>query len=73
MSLSIYQILLFFLHPGAGEHPRYLIGLNASNTIPIINYTSLKCIVATSIIKNRIQYKNQIPKTLEEFVEMHEP
>lgn len=57
----------------AGEHPHYLIAFNSSNTIPIINYTSLKCIVASTIIKNRIQYKNQIPKTLELFVQLHEP
>lgn len=57
----------------AGEHPHYLIAFNSSNTIPIINYTSLKCIVASTIIKNRIHYKNQIPKTLEEFVQLHEP
>lgn len=38
-----------------------------------MNYTSLKCIVASTIIKHRIQYKNQIPKTLEDFVQLHEP
>lgn len=36
-----------------------------------MNYTSLKCIAASSIIKNNIPYENQIPKTLEEFVQLH--
>ncbi|KAL3269583.1 hypothetical protein HHI36_008647 [Cryptolaemus montrouzieri] len=41
--------------------------------IQILNYISLKCLCATAICRNRIPYINQIPKTLEQFVHLHEP
>lgn len=53
------------------ERPLYLIAKNSNNTIPLMNYTTLKCIAASSIVKNNIPYENQIPKTLEEFVKLH--
>lgn len=56
----------------AAERPIYLIAINSYNIIPLMNYTSLKCMAASAIIKNKIQYKNEIPKTLEEFVQLHQ-
>lgn len=41
--------------------------------IPVGNYITLKCLCATVIISNKIYYSNQIPKTLENFVRLHEP
>ncbi|TMW43461.1 hypothetical protein DOY81_011460 [Sarcophaga bullata] len=55
------------------ERPYNLISLNSTNTIPLINYINLKCLAATVISKYRIPYRNQIPKSLENFVRDHEP
>lgn len=41
--------------------------------ISLINYTNLKCMCASLIIKEGIRYEGQIPKTLENFVKSHEP
>lgn len=41
--------------------------------ICVINYITLKCLCATQIVKRNISYVGQIPKTLENFVRMHEP
>lgn len=54
------------------DRPIDLIIGNAHN-IPLMNFTTLKCLSATTIVKYRIPYRNQIPKTLEEFVRNHEP
>ncbi|XP_037043236.1 protein fem-1 homolog CG6966 [Bradysia coprophila] len=48
------------------------ITMNATNIIPLINYTTLKCQAATVITKYKIPYRNQIPKTLEDFVKLHQ-
>ncbi|XP_076252370.1 ankyrin repeat protein mann-cup isoform X1 [Rhynchophorus ferrugineus] len=41
--------------------------------LSLINYTSLKCLCASLIVQNKIPYSGQIPKTLENFVKLHEP
>ncbi|RZC37495.1 Fe hyd lg C, Ank 2 and/or zf-C3HC4 3 domain containing protein [Asbolus verrucosus] len=41
--------------------------------VHILDYVNLKCLCANVISKFQIPYKNQIPKTLEYFVKLHEP
>ncbi|XP_050517602.1 protein fem-1 homolog CG6966 isoform X2 [Diabrotica virgifera virgifera] len=43
------------------------------SNINLLQYLSLKCVCATVIATNKIPYTNQIPKTLEQFVKLHEP
>lgn len=52
--------------------PLYLIKKNPNNPIHFLNYLSLTCLSATIIAKFKIPYKNQIPKSLEAFVKLHE-
>jgi hypothetical protein len=54
------------------DRPLDLIRNNNNNDIPLLNYTTLKCMAATIIARYRIPYRNQIPKTLENFVRIHE-
>lgn len=54
------------------ERPCNQIAKNTSNTIPLMNYITLKCLASTVIAKYRIPYRNQIPKSLEVFVRQHE-
>lgn len=56
----------------AGDCPSLLISMNPLNNIPLVNYTSLRCLAATVVCKYKIRYANQIPATLEEFVRFHE-
>lgn len=56
----------------AGDCPWLLISVNPFNNIPLINYSSLRCMAATVVCKHSIPYKGQIPKTLEMFVSFHE-
>ncbi|XP_018336887.1 protein fem-1 homolog C [Agrilus planipennis] len=44
-----------------------------TNDIPIFDYITLKCFCAREIAKYKINYKNQVPKTLERFIVQHEP
>lgn len=53
--------------------PLALIKSNPNNQIHFLNYLSLKCLSATIVAKFKIPYKNQIPKSLEAFVKLHEP
>lgn len=53
------------------DRPADYIAINPSSGIPLFNYTTLKCLATTTVVKYRIPYKNQIPKTLERFVEHH--
>lgn len=55
----------------SGERPMTLIANNSNNSIKLMKYSSLKCIAASAIIKYKVPYCDQIPKTLEEFVELH--
>lgn len=57
----------------ADEKPLFLLAINPMNMIPFMKYTSLKCLAATEIVKYKIPYKNQIPKTLEDYVRLHHP
>lgn len=45
---------------------------NNSSDIHVLNYITLKCLCATVIAKYKIAYRNQIPRTLENFVKLHE-
>lgn len=54
------------------ERPINIIAGNPHNRIPLMNFINLKCLSATIINKYRIPYRNQIPKSLEEFVRQHE-
>ncbi|XP_055627199.1 protein fem-1 homolog C [Toxorhynchites rutilus septentrionalis] len=55
------------------ERPMSLIAVNPMNDIPLVNYMTLKCLCATVITKFGIPYRNQVPRTLEDFVRWHEP
>lgn len=55
----------------SSERPLNLITNNASNQIPLMKYLSLKCMAASSIIKHKVMYRQQIPSALEAFVELH--
>lgn len=55
------------------ECPSINIAQNPLNYIHVLNYVSLKCLCATAVIKHSIPYKEQIPKTLEAFVKLHDP
>ncbi|XP_052866251.1 protein fem-1 homolog C [Anopheles cruzii] len=55
------------------ERPLYQIAINPINDIPLVHYLSLKCLCSTIIARFGIPYRNQIPRTLEEFVKRHEP
>lgn len=57
----------------ANDRPYNIISCNQNNEISLMNYITLKCLASTVITKYRIPYKNQIPKTLEKFVQNHEP
>lgn len=55
------------------DHPAQYIALNPASDVPLVNYSSLKCAAATTIVRYRIPYKNgQLPATLERFVRFHE-
>lgn len=57
-----------------GECPTDKIALRRlDNEISILNYITLKCLCATTISKYKIPYLNQVPKTLEYFIQQHEP
>lgn len=49
------------------------LGKQCSLGIHILDHIKLKCLCATVISKNKIPYKDVIPKTLENFVRLHEP
>lgn len=55
-----------------GDRPIIFIAQNHTNLIPLMNYTTLKCLAATVITKYKIPYRNQIPRNLEEYVRLHE-
>ncbi|XP_060529006.1 protein fem-1 homolog CG6966 [Cylas formicarius] len=45
--------------------------LEDRSDIHVLDYINLKCLCAQIITKRKIAYKNQIPKTLENFVNLH--
>ncbi|XP_019875866.1 protein fem-1 homolog CG6966 isoform X2 [Aethina tumida] len=59
-----------------GDTPAHEIYINTKNTdsdIQILDYMRLTCICATAVVKYGINYQGQVPKTLENFIHMHEP
>lgn len=57
----------------ADDRPINLVAINSNNVIPLMNYTTLKCLAATVIAKYKIPFRNQVPKTLEVFIQLHLP
>ncbi|BES96833.1 sex-determining protein fem-1 [Nesidiocoris tenuis] len=53
--------------------PLVQIAINPANSICLLNYTSLKCMAASAVIKYKVSYAGQIPATLETFVNYHDP
>lgn len=80
LSKFLFQLIQTLLDAGAhldqpnkyDDRAVHFITMNATNIIPLINYTTLKCLAATVITKYKIPYRNQIPKTLEDFVKLHQ-
>lgn len=52
--------------------PITMIADNPVNVIPILRYTTLKCLAATVIAKYKIPYRNQVPHRLEDVVRLHQ-
>lgn len=60
--------------PNKNDHrPITFITINPMNSIPLINYTTLKCLAATVIAKYKIPFRNQVPKELEDVIRLHQP
>lgn len=58
----------------SGTTPAEKVNINPFHLdIRLVNYISLKCLCARTLIKHKIAYKYLIPRTLENFVEMHAP
>lgn len=79
--LNYFQLVKLLLDHGAhldqsnkaGERPSLTIGSNTRSTVNLVNYTTLCCLAAVVVCKNKIPYRGQIPSTLENFVALHEP
>uniref|UniRef100_A0A8D8JRE1 Protein fem-1 homolog C n=1 Tax=Culex pipiens TaxID=7175 RepID=A0A8D8JRE1_CULPI len=73
----VYTLLEYGAHldqPNrSDDRPVSLLAINPVNDIPLVNYITLKCLCSTVITKFGIPYRNQIPRTLEDFVRWHEP
>lgn len=54
------------------ECPSVKIAQNPANNIHLLNYLTLKCLCARTVIQHSIPYESQIPKTLEAFVKLHD-
>ncbi|KAK4875083.1 hypothetical protein RN001_011505 [Aquatica leii] len=73
-------LIKLLLHYGAhidqpnclGERPTETLALNPLNDIHVLNYITLKCLCAAVINKHKIQYKDQVPKSLEFLIQQHE-
>lgn len=58
----------------SGECPADKVNENPFNLdIRLVNYISLKCLCARTVIKHKISYVYQLPRTLEDFIHQHEP
>lgn len=57
----------------AGDRPSLTIGNISRSSVNLVNYTTLCCLAAVVVCKNKIPYRGQIPSTLENFVALHEP
>ncbi|KAI4460790.1 hypothetical protein MML48_5g00019050 [Holotrichia oblita] len=59
---------------GSGECPADRVNIDPFNLdIRLVNYISLKCLCARTVIKHKIPYVYQLPRTLEDFIHLHEP
>ena len=73
------QIVTFLLDNGAHidsrnyhlQRPVDLLSVIDSCKVNPLQYTTLKCLAARTITAYNLQYKNEIPAMLEEFVEAH--
>ncbi|KAF5269721.1 hypothetical protein FQA39_LY08644 [Lamprigera yunnana] len=54
-----------------GERPADILTINPLHGVYILDYISLKCLCATVIRKYKIQYKNEVPKFLEDLIQQH--
>lgn len=52
--------------------PSTLIAANTHNSIPVLEFMTLKCLAATVIAKYKIPYRNQMPSSLEDVVRLHQ-
>lgn len=56
----------------SGEMPLHKVNESPFNLdLRILQYVNLKCLCARAVATYKIPYKNQIPKTVEDFVEAH--
>jgi ankyrin repeat protein len=80
---SDWLIKLLLLYGGHIDQPNsrgvcpldYIVDVSKHSDVDVhvLNHVNLKCLCASVISKFQIPYKNQIPKTLESFVKLHEP
>ncbi|KAF4533131.1 hypothetical protein B566_EDAN007942 [Ephemera danica] len=54
-----------------GEQPLHLLAANPNSTIPLLRYTTLRCLAAVVVSRHKIPYAGAIPTTLEGFVQSH--
>lgn len=82
MKTSSLQLVPLLLEYGAhidqpnalGECPADKVNENPFNLdIRLVNYVSLKCLCAKIVTKHKIPYFYQLPRTLEDFIHLHEP
>lgn len=73
------KVVQVLLHHGAhidrknlsGNQPQKLLSSISECTINPLNYISLKCLAARTIVDHKILFKGHIPVHLEEFIEVH--
>lgn len=59
---------------GRGEVVIKKINVSPFNlNVKVLNHISLACLCASVIAKNGIPFRERVPKTLEQFIEMHKP
>jgi len=54
-----------------GNLPYKLILSLSDCTINPLNHMTLQCLAARVIVENQIHYKNEIPQSLEDFIQIH--
>lgn len=54
-----------------GVRPSQLLAANPASNVTITRYMSLKCLCAQVISNSKLPYKGEVPKMLEEFIEVH--
>lgn len=59
--------------PNKNNHrANVLIVMNPLNAIPLVKYTTLKCLAATVISKYKIPYRNLVPREMEQLIRLHQ-